>query len=74
MTEFQKEKINKALRAEWEAGNMYAERLRTETDAKSVERMNRRMMEHYAYANGMTATALALGYQIRHEDGVPQIV
>ena len=75
MTDYQKERINRMMRSNWES------HLRHFTAAQNplgLEEDNRRhelkAYEHLAWVNGMRETLELLGYSIRYDDhSVPQI-
>lgn len=75
MTEYQKERVNKMMRSEWETYRRHADVLEDAMCCLAeAERHDRVMSEALARLNGMRETLEILGYSIRYEDhSIPQV-
>lgn len=76
MNEYQKERINRLMRNEWES---YTSHMLASVNPIASEKDNKRheirAYEALAWLNGARETLLILGYSVRYEDqSCPQIV
>ena len=74
MDEYQKERLNKLMRSQWESMQNYYRRMRENPTGMSYDHMAIRASECLGYANGIREKCEILGYSIHYVDGCPQIV
>ena len=75
MTDYQKERLNRMMRSEWESGTIHFAASQSLT-LSEVERQRHSKVSaaKFAWVNGARETLDLLGYSIRYEDhSVPQI-
>lgn len=72
--EQQKEKINRMLRTSTENEIKWLRRIEENPNSSTYDNMVQRMAEYSGRKNGIIETALALGYHVKYDRDIPQIV